>query len=62
MLGTDNKSKSFQRFNIFLTKDGTLIGHIPIELSNLVYYLLKDVVENFVSAVVILQIFSVMSS
>ena len=35
------------------TNDGTLVGHIPIELSRLIDYFMKTAEENFVSALVI---------
>ena len=34
-------------------KDGTLVGHIPIELSRLIDYFLESTEENFVSALVV---------
>ena len=34
-------------------KDGTLVGHIPIELSRLIDYFMKENKENFVSALVV---------
>ena len=34
-------------------KNGTLVSHIPIELSNLIYFFLKGAEENFVSAVAV---------
>ena len=33
-------------------KNGTLVGHIPVELSRLIDYFMKNKEENFVSAVV----------
>ena len=34
-------------------KDGTLVGHIPIELSRLIDYFMESTEENFVSALVV---------
>ena len=34
-------------------KDGTLVRHKPIELSNLIYFFLKSAEENFASAVTV---------
>ena len=31
-------------------KNGTLVSHIPIELSNLIYFFLESATENFLSA------------
>ena len=34
-------------------KDGTLVGHIPIEISRLIDYFMKENKENFVSVLVV---------
>ena len=34
-------------------KDGTLLDHIPIELSRLIYYFMKENKENFISALLV---------
>ena len=34
-------------------KNGTLVSHIPIELSNLIYFFLKSAAGNFASAVAV---------
>ena len=38
---------------IFKNDDQTLVGHLPIELSRLIDYFLKNKDENFVSALVV---------
>ena len=49
----DNRKEAVSYSKHSVKKDRTLVGHISIELSQLIDYFMKDDKENFVSAFVV---------